>query len=89
MAPQLRGLRGFIFGRRYLGELREPLNAVIEHLSNSRSAKVIGLLNTYPFIITRRNFAGVIVTTQRLITTLTDNNTTPNDNHSYNEDNQA
>lgn len=88
-APQLRGLRRLALGRRYLGELREPLNAVIEHLSNSRSAKVIGLLNTYPFIITRRNFAGVIVTTQRLITTLTDNNTTPNDNHSYNEDNQA
>ena len=89
VAPQLRGLRGFIFGRRYLSSLREPLNDVIEHLSNSRSAKIIGLLNTYPFIITRRNINGVILTTKQLIDTLTVSFTDTDVNHSDNEHYQA
>ncbi|MGM9845442.1 MAG: LptF/LptG family permease [Muribaculaceae bacterium] len=89
VAPQLSGLKGLILGRRYLSSLRQPLNDVIEHLSNARSAKIIGLLNTYPFIISRRNINGVILTTKQLIDTLTVGLTDTDVNNSDNEHYQA
>lgn len=51
--------------------LREPLNAIVEYLSNSTDAHVISLLNRYPFEPTRRTLGSIAETTGRLIALFT------------------
>lgn len=50
-----------------LGRLHEPLNSLVDYLSNSRDKTVISLLNKYPFEPRRRHLADMLATTDRLI----------------------
>ncbi len=50
-------------GRRLL---RDELNDVVDYLSNSRQARVIALLNEYPFEPTRRNVKDIARVTRQL-----------------------
>lgn len=47
--------------------LRQPLNDLIEYLSDSPDIYVINYLNEYPFAPRRRTLPGVIATTRKLI----------------------
>ena len=54
------------FGVKSLRDLREPLNATVDYLSNSTDPVVINLLNKYPFIPSSRNI-DIIVSNSRAI----------------------
>lgn len=54
------------FGVNSLRDLREPLNATVDYLSNSTDPVVINLLNKYPFIPSSRNI-DIIVSNSRAI----------------------
>ena len=54
------------FGVKSLRDLREPLNATVDYLSNSTDPVVIHLLNKYPFIPSSRNI-DIIVSNSRAI----------------------
>lgn len=58
----LRRLRG----GRWTARLREPLNELVEYLSNSDDRRVIGLLNQYPFTPRVRTLDAIAETTRRL-----------------------
>ena len=54
------------FGVKSLRDLREPLNATVDYLSNSTDPVVINFLNKYPFIPSSRNI-DIIVSNSRAI----------------------
>lgn len=54
-------------GSKSVRELREPLNSVVDYLSNSTDKVVINLLNNYPFEPTGRNIGRVADNTRRLL----------------------
>lgn len=54
------------FGVKSLRDLRDPLNATVDYLSNSTDPVVINLLNKYPFIPSSRNI-DIIVSNSRAI----------------------
>lgn len=56
-----------IFGTRQLRSLRDPLNAAVDYLSNSRDKMVVNLLNNYPFEPRRRDLAQMRLTTEKLL----------------------
>ncbi len=56
-----------IFGSRQLREMREPLNDLIDYLSNSTSSIVINMLNKYPFVPNYRDLDGMRDTTEKLL----------------------
>ena len=58
----LRRLRG----GRWTARLREPLNELVEYISNSGDRRVIGLLNQYPFTPRVRTLDAIAETTRRL-----------------------
>ncbi len=47
--------------------MHEPLNAVVDYLSNSSDINVINLLNKYPFVPRRRDLAEITTTTDKLL----------------------
>lgn len=55
-----------IFPVRAVTELREPLNALVDYLSNTTDKYVLKALNEYPFQPTRRDLAVIAEITQRL-----------------------
>ena len=72
VAVKRRGQLSRILAPRELKALRDPLNSIVEYLSNSTDIHVISLLNKYPFEPTRRNLDSVAETTDRLIALFTD-----------------
>lgn len=56
-----------------VAQVREPLNTAVEYLSNSRSHRIIGLLNKYPFEPTRRNLREIAETTHAIRSLITPN----------------
>lgn len=72
VAVKRRGQLSRILAPRKLKALRDPLNSIVEYLSNSTDIHVISLLNKYPFEPTRRNLDSVAETTDRLIALFTD-----------------
>lgn len=61
-------LRPFV--RRQTAALRQPLDQLVDYLSNTDDIIVINLLNKYPFEPTRRNISKIIGVTDELITRL-------------------
>lgn len=59
--------------------LREPLNNLVEYLSNSPDIFVINLLNKYPFVPTPRDLASMEDTTRRLADIYNSHNTETQD----------
>lgn len=59
--------------------LREPLNNLVEYLSNSPDIFVINLLNKYPFVPTPRDLASMEDTTRRLADIYNTHNTETQD----------
>lgn len=59
--------------------LREPLNNLVEYLSNSPDIFVINLLNKYPFVPTPRDLASMDDTTRRLADIYNSHNTETQD----------
>ena len=59
--------------------LREPLNNLVEYLSNSPDIFVINLLNKYPFVPTPRDLASMEDTTSRLADIYNSHNTETQD----------
>ena len=47
--------------------LREPLNALVDYLSNSTDKMVINLLNNYPFEPRRRDIPDMTANTEALL----------------------
>ncbi len=56
-----------LLSRKHTSALRAPMNALVDYLSNSSDIYVINLLNQYPFVITQRNLAKVVTTTESLL----------------------
>lgn len=56
-----------MFCGKQISTLREPLNALVDYLSNSTDKLVINLLNKYPFEPSRRNFDDMLSVTDKLI----------------------
>lgn len=65
LASRPRFLRPFEYAA--VRQLREPLNEVVDYLSNSSDSNVINLLNKYPFVPRRRDLAEIAATTDRLL----------------------
>ncbi len=60
------------------GTLRQPLNQLVDYLSNSADIYTINLLNQYPFKPNARNISSVVATTRALISRIGHD-----DQHSY------
>lgn len=56
-----------VFARGPAAALQQPLNQLVDYLSNTDDNYVIALLNEYPFTPTNRRLAGMIGTTRRLL----------------------
>lgn len=56
-----------LFYGKKISTLREPLNALVDYLSNSTDKLVINLLNKYPFEPSRRNLSEMITNTDKLL----------------------
>ena len=56
-----------VFARGPAAALQQPLNQLVDYLSNTGDNYVIALLNEYPFTPTNRRLAGMIGTTRRLL----------------------
>lgn len=61
-----RPLQQRLLHRADYGSIDERLADLVEYLANSRSKKVISLLNEYPFRLNRRALPGVISTTEAI-----------------------
>ena len=56
-----------VFARSPAAALQQPLNQLVDYLSNTDDNHIIALLNEYPFTPTNRRLAGMIGTTHRLL----------------------
>ncbi len=65
VASRPRFLRPFQYAA--VRRVHEPLNAVVDYLSNSSDINVINLLNKYPFVPRRRDLAEITTTTDKLL----------------------
>lgn len=65
VASRPRFLRPFQYAA--VRRVHEPLNAVVDYLSNSSDINVINLLNKYPFVPRRRDLAEIMTTTDKLL----------------------